>query len=437
MKRTVQSLLVFLFSSSLLADDKTTDASSYVQSWGLASTFRNTTIPYRTSENDTLLNSYLLLGYLQTPHFFIDGTEAGFRFICTPEWKLEAVGRQHFVDLPRHDEYYFSDIAVDLGGRLRYENASGIRVDLELLTDMGWRPRANVRLSSGFESSGWYLRPYAEAGWKSSEYNTFYYGMDRETVFADVSYSAGAEGRYRIAGDIYLFGEADLTYLGANVADANTIEDPVQTELIFGAGVYQTDAPASYKNRFDPKGYLRFSVGEATPSSFTENITGGGSRDLNGLYMVSLFYGYPLSRSLFGVSIHSYFSPGFAHHFDHDLQKPAQEYIGAFKFYYRPESWWLRFGFGTGMSYITDVTYIERYINEKDGYDHTSNLMQYLDFSFDFDLKHLFGESWRDLWFGYALHHRSGVFESAHHYGQIKGGSNYNTFYLQYHFENN
>jgi outer membrane protein len=39
-----------------------------------------------------------------------------------------------------------------------------------------------------------------------------------------------------------------------------------------------------------------------------------------------------------------------------------------------------------------------------------------------------------DLWFGYSLHHRSAIFETSSAFGRIKGGSNYNSLYLQYHF---
>ncbi len=48
-----------------------------------------------------------------------------------------------------------------------------------------------------------------------------------------------------------------------------------------------------------------------------------------------------------------------------------------------------------------------------------------------FDNKYVF---LRDLWFGYSLHHRSSIFETSSAFGRIKGGSNYNTLYLQYHW---
>jgi len=40
----------------------------------------------------------------------------------------------------------------------------------------------------------------------------------------------------------------------------------------------------------------------------------------------------------------------------------------------------------------------------------------------------------KELYFGIGVHHRSSIFESNSQFGRIKGGSNYNSVYLQYHF---
>lgn len=422
MKRTA---MIFMLLMSLASADE-----PETQEWGLASALRSASVPYADTDGSRVLNRYVLLGYLETSSVFLDGTEGGLHLYRSGLWQADTLARQHFIDLPGAGGENAADDTLNFGFRLRYGRQD--RFDAELLTDPAWRARAVLRLSHGMDAKTWTLRPYAEAAWNSAAYNSYYYGRDRHAVADDVSITAGAKGKVRLVGDIHLFGEVQTAYLGRAVADAPTIDDPVTWSLLVGAGVYQS-CNAS-RSDFDPKGYLRVGVGEATPSSFTKILSAEGARDLHRLYMLSLFYGLPLSKTLFGANIHSYFSPGFVHHFGNELQRPAQEYVGAFKFYYQPDTWWLRFGFGTGLSYITDVTYIERHINEKDGYAHTSNLMQYLDFSCDVELDRLFGRGWEGLWFGYALHHRSGVFESARQYGQIKGGSNYNTLYVQLHF---
>jgi outer membrane protein len=61
--------------------------------------------------------------------------------------------------------------------------------------------------------------------------------------------------------------------------------------------------------------------------------------------------------------------------------------------------------------------------------------MNYWDFSVDIELGDLFNsKSLHNWWAGYSLHHRSAIFEKSSAFGRIKGGSNYNTLYVQYHF---
>lgn len=410
----------------------TCNAQESAYQWGIASSLRTASIPYATSEAEPLLNSYVLQLYLDTPALFLNGTEGGIKLFKNSEWLFATYGRQHFVDVPRHDMHYFSNDTVDLGVMTRYR-FDDFETDLLLLSDPAWRTQAEVRIGKTFRQSNREWSPYGSLVWKSSEYNRFYYGMNMQAVPADIGGEIGVKSRLFIFDDVALTAEAKMRYLGSSVAASDTIDQPVKGEVMLGAGIFKSRSKP--RSHFNPEGYLRIAVGEATPSSFSENLTGQGARDLHHLYMASLYYGLPLSKSLFGIDIHTYFTPGFVHHFAKEsYQNPAQEYVLAFKGYYQPHHWWLRFGVGIGLSYITEPTYIEKFINKKDGYDHMSHLMHYLDFSFDVELKHLLGKSWKNLWFGYALHHRSGVFESAHQYGQIKGGSNYNTLYLQLHF---
>jgi len=99
-----------------------------------------------------------------------------------------------------------------------------------------------------------------------------------------------------------------------------------------------------------------------------------------------------------------------------------------------PLPWKIRFGVAEGLSYVSNVTYIERSEMERKGY-RPSELMNYLDFSLDINLGDVFNSTkLQNTWLGYSIHHRSSIFESAQQFGRIKGGSNYNTFYLQFTF---
>ena len=116
------------------------------------------------------------------------------------------------------------------------------------------------------------------------------------------------------------------------------------------------------------------------------------------------------------------------------VQESAQEFVLAIKLYYTiPLPVRIKLGAAEGWSYINNVTYIESYDYDNKEY-RASNLLNFLDFSVDISLEDIFGKSLNNLWLGYSIHHRSGIFESAQQFGRITGGSNYQTGYLQYHF---
>ena len=143
-----------------------------------------------------------------------------------------------------------------------------------------------------------------------------------------------------------------------------------------------------------------------------------------------------LLTELFELPISVYFTPGVVLHHESDVQNRALEWVAAVKFYYtfnwRPVVW--RFGFAEGLSYVEDVPYVERQnMYEKDY--RPSELLNYLDFSLDISLGHLFKvKSIEELWLGYYIHHRSGIFSTSSAFGRISGGSNINCIYLQYHW---
>ena len=117
------------------------------------------------------------------------------------------------------------------------------------------------------------------------------------------------------------------------------------------------------------------------------------------------------------------------------MQGRFPEYVIGIKGYYTfklPVKF--RFGFAEGLSYVQEITYIEGTELAAKGY-RPSNLLNYLDVSFDINLGDIFNApSIKDLWLGYSIHHRSGIFQTSSAFGRIKGGSNYNSIYLQYHW---
>ena len=126
-----------------------------------------------------------------------------------------------------------------------------------------------------------------------------------------------------------------------------------------------------------------------------------------------------------------------AYHYPSAGQDRFLEWVFAFKGYYTvPLPWRLRLGVAEGLSYTTkigDLEYSE--IVETKGYAQASKLLNYLDFSLDINIGDIVRKNeLKDLWLGYGIHHRSAIFESSSLFGRIKGGSNYQSIYLQWHW---
>ena len=270
--------------------------------------------------------------------------------------------------------------------------------------------------------------------------------------------------------NFYILGRAQLTTLDSSARDSVTIDKGTHGEIYLGIAFFN-DKTKNKTSSLKSKPYLRFAHGWATPSNIGEILTFDTADDEQNNQLTSLFYGHPIADSLLGIeAIDLYITAGYIYHhasdsfeqtldpgrgintaelaglgdnpcdgvnpctISYDLQ-PTSEYVLGIKAYYnfdRPLRW--RLGFAEGISYIETVSNIEQREMDRKGY-RSSNLMNYLDLTADFSLGDAFGErSIKDLYLGIGIHHRSSIFESSSSFGRIKGGSNYNSLYLQYHF---
>lgn len=106
------------------------------------------------------------------------------------------------------------------------------------------------------------------------------------------------------------------------------------------------------------------------------------------------------------------------------------------KAYYKVDFWQnrIRIGFGEGLSLAQEIPVVE-YIDAEnsDGtIDPTAKFLNYLDISADIDISRLIHvESMQELYLGYTLKHRSGVFGV---FNGVHGGSNYNMLTLEKNF---
>lgn len=305
------------------------------------------------------------------------------------------------------------------------------------MSDRDFRFHANVRLRKTYAFGNWELSPSATVRYKDSDFNTAYYALSDfydQRIGDGVDFSAGLGARYHVRSSFYLLGSASVRRLDHQAYYSRAVDDRYEGELFIGLGMFENQSESRRSTLKNPR-YVRIAHGWATPSNIGEIVELKTEKDPYNHQLTSLFYGHPLADDLLGLPLDIYLTPGFAHHWSSSKQSASTEYIAAIKAYYTfewPTQW--RFGVAEGLSYIDDVTYIEATELQEKGYK-PSRLLNYLDFSFDVNLGDVFNRAqWRNLWAGYSLHHRSAIFEKSSQFGRIKGGSNYNTLYLQLDF---
>jgi MipA family protein len=448
---TLLSVGIFMASMSALAeesdkeknenkeDQKTTEeqviskTDSYAeQTWGIAMGVRYAEIPYITADGDRTVADVIPLMFFENKYFYLRGLEGGVKFINKDLWKLNAILRYRFIDIPAEYQNEISG-AWDAGLQTLYRTG-----DWDFRTDFMTDGDARIYADLGFETSigNKYaaVYPYIGIRVKSSDFNTYYYGLDREYIQGGIDLRGYIEGRYHVVSNLYVIGRLGGTILDQNACNSVYVKQCDTWDAYAGIAFFNNpDKPR--EQHLKNNAYIRFAHGTATPSNLGEILQGDKEDDPYNNQLSSVFYGYPLTDNLFGLPIDIYLTPGLVFHHSSEVQENFLEYVLAIKADYTvkwPVRW--RFGVAEGLSYSSQINYVERTELEAKGYQ-PSQLLNYLDFTLDINIGDIFSSnSWRNTWFGYSIHHRSGIFETGSQFGRIKGGSNYTTFYLQQHF---
>ena len=474
MKKFFIILCLLIFSSSVTAYEVEE------KDWGIAAGFRIARIPYPTQEEQ--VSDFIPLMFYDGDIFFIRGLTGGAKLYNKDEWQLSLIARYRYFDIPAEYQNLIRGNSLDAGGELKYRITDEFETNFEIMTDSDSRYYSSLNARYHWDSGSWDIFPYATLRFKSADFNNYYFGLDGFTdpnnpansvdnkIGSGFDLTIGSEVRYHVISNLYLLGRAQLTTLDSNTRDSLTIENGTYGEVYLGIAFFN-DKTKKKSSPLKAKPYLRLAHGWATPSNIGDILSFDSVDDEQNNQLTSVFYGHPVSDSLFGVeAIDIYFTTGLVYHhasdpydqtiepgtginttelaglggntcdgvnpctITYDLQ-PTWEYVLGIKAYYNikwPVLW--RLGFAEGLSYIETVSNIEQREMDRKGY-RSSQLMNYLDFTLDVSLGETFGApSINDLFFGIGVHHRSSIFETSSSFGRIKGGSNYNSLYLQYHF---
>lgn len=406
--------------------------------WGIGIGMRRGDIPYATEEDEVY--DTLPLIYFENDYFYINGMEAAGHIWKNDNHQINLYTRFRFVDIPKELQNESQSQAFDFGLQYRFVKDKW-DFDLAFLSDSNKRSYGYSRTQYTWESGDWLLKPYAEFQWKSADFNDYYYGLEQHEVGGGVAFNTGIKARYHVYSNLYLLGQFGVGRLEDDVYNLPTINNRFQYESFFGFGFFPEPNSKKYSaqpapsKRKEGSEYLRIAHGWATPSNLNAILKWQTKTDPYNNQMTSAFYGTQLTDSLFNFPIDLYLTPGLVWHHNSEVQDDLAEAVIAVKAFYTFELGpRFRLGVAEGLSYVSNVTYIEG--SELDQKDYKpSKLLNYLDFSLDVNVGDLFNSAKFDnMWFGYSIHHRSGIFESSSAFGRISGGSNYQTVYLQWHF---
>lgn len=142
--------------------------------------------------------------------------------------------------------------------------------------------------------------------------------------------------------------------------------------------------------------------------------------------------GYLLYSDIADFPIDLYLKGGLSY-FNENQFRDTYEALAYFKFLYKFDFLdnRVRFGLGEGVSFVKDNLEAEVIETQAEG-GRYGRFLNYLDITLDVDLGKLFrSKSLENLYFGYLLKHRSGVFGF---FDGVHGGSNYNSLYLEKNF---
>jgi outer membrane protein len=470
------SLALVLLSLAFTASADTMEEGN----WGIAIGYRYAGIPYPAK--DEYVDDFIPLMFYDGDTFFIRGLTGGVKLYNEDAWQFSLLGRYRYLDIPEQYQNQVQGNEFDIGGEVKYRFDNNFEASFEIMSDDDSRYYSSLGARYLWESDSWELFPFATLRFKSEDFNDRYYGLDGYTnpddptedlgnkIGSGVDLTIGSEMRYHVISNLYLLGRAQITALDEDTSDSPTIEDQVYGEIYLGIAFFN-DKTKKKSSSLKTKPYFRLAHGWATPSNIQEIFELKTENDQQDNQLTSIFYGHPVADSLFGIEeIDLYMTLGYVYHHnasssdqtldvgqgintvkDSNLggnscdgtspctisydSQPTNEYVLGLKVYYNfywPAHW--RLGFAEGISYIEDVSNIEQKEMDRKGY-RSSKLMNYLDVTVDFSLGDPFdNKEMKELYFGIGVHHRSSIFESNSAFGRIKGGSNYPSLYLQYHF---
>jgi outer membrane protein len=402
---------------------------------------------------------------------FLDTTDFGWHAVDTDRWQVDIFGSYALTGY--NDHTFFSETgevrdeddplkgmershAFEAGVELTRKTRFG-RFGVELRQDVeGVHDGQDIRArwASIYRRENWQVEPWLEWQWLSAEKADYYFGV-RESEATAVrpayelgqtgSWAAGVAVRYRLGARHYLAVNAAFREFRNDIVDSPVVDEKRVPSLKLSYRYALNGPPARRKDenrvlaaKNGTPTSLRIAYGCTSETRFNEILRGGINCSDIDTGLASVFTGRQLARRALGIPLEVWLHLGFARRFESDFQENFSEGVLAFKALYREFPWSdrieTRIGLGHGLSYAGGIPVLERQKAEEKN-RRTSRLLNYLEFSVDVSVGDILRSRRLDkLFFGWSVHHRSGVFASADLFDNTYGGSNVNTLYLEWEF---
>jgi outer membrane protein len=454
--------------ASALSDSRMLDPEDRSGNWsvGMANAWENS--PYQGQgrlPNFTPTYSY------SGKRLYIDTTDIGWHAIDNPRWQLDLYGSYRLDGFnefsgdttggePRPDDDPLKGLersnAFEASVQLTRKLPLG-RFALEARQDVsGVHDGAALRArwARVYRRSHWQVEPWAEFGWWSDQRADYYFGVRPDeasatrpaaSVGSTTHWGVGTALRYTLWQRHHLNLNLAYRQFADGIEDSPIVDTTAapSVEIGYRYELNELRVPAGdgaydfLRNNGSPWS-LRLAYGCTTETKLNAIIRGDINCSDDDTHLASLFAGRQVARRVFGLPLEAWMRGGVARRFENDLQDDFWEVVIGARALFRRFPWSeyveTRIGIGNGISYAGSPPALEqRKAVEKNRA--TSRMLHYLDVNLDVSVGDVLRvPAWERLYFGFSVHHRSGIFSSADIYSNVYGGSNVNTLYLEWEF---
>lgn len=419
--------------------------------WGLGIGFRMENTPYRGQ--DPIYDLLPLISYEGT-RTYLRGTRGGIKVLDRDNIKVDLIAQFRLNRYTGESNSYLRGMTRERA----FEGGLSVLVPsrygefaVEVLGDSSNTHRGHELsfiYARPLQFGELRLRPTVSVNRLSRDLANYYFGVTDAEALADrpqyrpgpsTNVRIGIDASYPITTNGYLYGGLGFTRYDNEISDSPIVN-----------AQYRFTAFAGYLYRFGNGNADRPDPGPATDGRWSFRVARGWNAEASLLGIVpggdftlspertgvwSFEIGRLLDERFRGWPVDVYVKGAYKRYLDQGLQPDSNGYALYIKAYYYGFPWsdWVktRFGFGEGLSYADRIPILERRsIEEKN--PNASKLLNYLDVSFDVSVGDIVrAKKLKDVYLGFAVIHRSGVFGFSDLFGGVDGGSNYNSVYIE------